>query len=58
MGMHSDIYIYDTERLYSIASDELVKLGLNYFSDKRLMGVALESGTVVRHVENFNEEQY
>ncbi|MCK9605241.1 MAG: DEAD/DEAH box helicase [Methylomonas sp.] len=55
---NDDIYLYDTERLHSIASDDLVKQGLNYFNDKRVIGVAPENGRVVAQVEDVNEEQY
>lgn len=58
MGMHHDNYLYDTERLHSIASDELVKKGLHYVTENRAIGVALENGCVVAQVEVINEEQY
>jgi superfamily II DNA or RNA helicase len=58
MGMHNDNYLYDTERLHSIASDDLVKKGLHYFTDNRVIGVALENGCVVAQVEDVNDEQY
>ena len=56
--MENDIYLYDTERLHGIASDELVKQGLTYFNDNRVIGVALENDRVVAQVEDVNEEQY
>lgn len=56
--MDNDIYLYDTERLHGIASEELVKQGLSYFSDNRVIGVALENGRVIAQVEDVNEEQY
>ena len=55
---NDDIYLYDTERLHSIASYDLVKQGLNYFNDKRVIGVAPENGRIVAQVEDVNEEQY
>lgn len=48
--MDNDIYLYDTERLHGIASEELVKQGLSYFSDNRVIGVALENGRVIAQV--------
>ncbi|MDD2761849.1 MAG: SWIM zinc finger family protein, partial [Methylomonas sp.] len=56
--MDNDIYLYDTERLHSIASEELVKQGLRYFTDNRVIGVATENGRVLAQVEDENEEQY
>jgi superfamily II DNA or RNA helicase len=55
---NDDIYLYDTERLHGIASDELIKQGLKYFNDQRVIGVALENGLVLAQVEDVNEEQY
>ncbi|MBS4050730.1 MAG: DEAD/DEAH box helicase [Methylomonas sp.] len=55
---NDDIYLYDTERLHGIASDDLVKQGLNYFNDQRVIGVALENGLLLAQVEDVNEEQY
>lgn len=56
--MDNDIYLYDTDRLHGIAPDELVKQGLKYFNDNRVIGVALENQRVVAQVEDVNEEQY
>ncbi|WP_196435574.1 SNF2-related protein [Methylomonas sp. LL1] len=56
--MDNDIYLYDTDRLHGIASDELVKQGLSYFTDNRVIGVALENGSVLAQVEDENDEQY
>ncbi|MCQ8102837.1 SNF2-related protein [Methylomonas sp. SURF-2] len=56
--MENDVYLYDTERLHSIASEELVKQGLRYFTDNRVIGVAAENGLVLAQVEDENEEQY
>ena len=58
MSMDNDIYLYDTERLHRIASDDLVKQGLNYFNDQRVIGVALENDLLLAQVEDVNEEQY
>lgn len=55
---NDDIYLYDTERLHGIASDELVKQGLKYFNDQRVIGVAIENGLLLAQVEDVNEEQY
>ena len=56
--MDNDVYLYDTERLHGIASEEMVKQGLRYFSDNRVIGVMLENGQVQAQVEDENEEQY
>ena len=50
--MENDIYFYDTDSLHGIASGELVKQGLKYFSDNRVIGVALENDRVVAQVED------
>jgi uncharacterized Zn finger protein len=56
--MDNDVYLFDTERLHGIASEEMVKQGLRYFSDNRVIGVMLEHGQVQAQVEDENEEQY
>ncbi len=56
--MENDIYLYDTERLHAIASDDLVKQGLHYFNDHRVIGVILEDGRLTAQVEDENGEQY
>lgn len=55
---HDDVYLYDTERLHSIASEGLVKQGLRYFNDNRVIGVLRENGLVTAQVEDENDEQY
>ena len=56
--MEQDIYLYDTERLHAIASEDLVKQGLRYFNDNRVIGVRLEDGRLTAQVEDENGEQY
>lgn len=53
-----DLYLYDTERLHAIASNDLVKQGLSYFTDNRVIGVALEENRVVAQVEDVSEDLY
>lgn len=53
---NEDVYLYDTEHLHGIASDELVKQGLNYFNDNRVIGVMQENGRVLAQVEDENDE--
>ncbi len=56
--MDNDAYLYDTERLHDIASEEMIKQGLRYFSDNRVIGVMLENGQMQAQVEDENDEQY
>lgn len=42
--MEHDIHLYDTESLHAIALEDLVKQGLRYFNDNRVIGVRLEDG--------------
>lgn len=56
--MDNDIYLYDTERLHGIAADDLVKQGLEYFKDNRVIGVAVESGRLQSQVEDVDQQQY
>lgn len=56
--MDNDIYLYDTERLHDIASEDLVKQGLRYFNDNRVIGVRLDEGRLEAQVEDENGEQY
>ena len=50
--MNTDFFLYDTERLYSIASNELVRQGLAYFSDNRVFGLELSEGSLSAQVED------
>ncbi len=56
--MNDDFFLYDTECLHGIASEELVKRGLSYFTDNRVVGVALENGLLHAQVEDEDDEQY
>ena len=56
--MNNDAFLYGTERLHGLASDELVKQGLNYFNDNRVIGVALENGRLVAQVEDVDDNLY
>jgi len=53
-----DPYLYDTERLHAIASADLVRQGLHYFTDHRVIGVALEEDKVVAQIEDVSEDVY
>ena len=50
--MDTDFFLYDTERLHSIASSELVRQGLAYFSDNRVFGLELSDGSLSAQVED------
>ncbi|OAI10117.1 helicase [Methylomonas koyamae] len=56
--MDNDIYLYDTERLHAIASEDLVKQGLRYFNDNRVIGVTRNETRLEAQVEDENGEQY
>ncbi|MBS1213700.1 MAG: helicase [Proteobacteria bacterium] len=56
--MDNDPFLYDTERLHRLASSELVKQGLRYFSENRVISVELENDRLVAQVEGADDEVY
>lgn len=57
--MDNDFFLYDTERLQTIASDELVKQGLAYFSDNRVFALDMANDSLTAQVEDAeNDDPY
>ncbi|WNV05939.1 DEAD/DEAH box helicase [Candidatus Methylospira mobilis] len=54
--MHNDYFLYDTERLYSIASGEQVKEGLAYFNENRVIALEKENNRLIAQVEDADDE--
>ena len=55
--MNHDLFLYDTERLKTIAADDTVKQGLAYYSDKRVFALDVQGDVLTAQVEDadFNE---
>lgn len=57
--MHNDYFLYDTERFHSIASGELVKQGLAYFNENRVIALEKQNDRLIAQVEDAdNDEVY
>ncbi|MDD4914349.1 MAG: DEAD/DEAH box helicase [Methylococcales bacterium] len=56
--MDNDQFLYDIERLYSIASSELIKQGLAYFTENRVIALDKENERLIAQVEDADEEIY
>ena len=50
--MNSDLFLYDTERLKTIASDDTVKQGLAYFSENRVFALDVQDDVLTAQVED------
>ncbi len=50
--MNNDLFLYDTERLKTIASDDTVKQGLAYFSEKRVFALDVQDNVLTAQVED------
>ncbi|MDD5633479.1 MAG: SNF2-related protein, partial [Methylococcales bacterium] len=50
--MNNDLFLYDTERLKTIASDDTVKQGLAYFSENRVFALDALNNTLTAQVED------
>ena len=50
--MNNDLFLYDTERLKTIASDDTVKQGLAYFSEKRVFALDVLDNVLTAQVED------
>ncbi len=55
--MDNDFFLYDTERLHTIASDELVKQGLGYFSDNRVFALDMSGDKLTAQVEDAEDNE-
>ena len=52
--MNKDLFLYDTERLKTIASDDTVKQGLAYFSENRVFALDVQDNVLMAQVEDAN----
>ena len=50
--MNNDLFLYDTERLKTIASDDTVKQGLAYFSENRVFALDVQDDVLTAQVED------
>ncbi len=50
--MNNDLFLYDTERLKTIASDDTVKQGLAYFSENRVFALDVLDNVLTAQVED------
>ena len=50
--MNNDLFLYDTERLKTIASDDTVKQGLTYFSENRVFALDVQDNVLTAQVED------
>jgi uncharacterized Zn finger protein len=50
--MNNDLFLYDTERLQTIASDDTVKQGLAYFSENRVFALDVQDNVLTAQVED------
>ncbi len=50
--MTNDLFLYDTEALKAIASDDTVKQGLAYFSENRVFALDVQDHVLTAHVED------
>jgi len=52
LDMNSDLFLYDTERLKTIATDDTVKQGLAYFSANRVFALDVQGNKLTAQVED------
>ena len=50
--MNNDLFLYDTERLQTIASNDTVKQGLAYFSENRVFALDAQDNVLTAQVED------
>ena len=50
--MNNDLFLYDTERLKTIASDDTVKQGLAYYSENRVFALDVQDNVLTAQVED------
>ncbi len=50
--MNNDLFLYDTERLKTVASDDTVKQGLAYFSENRVFALDVQDNVLTAQVED------
>jgi ERCC4-related helicase len=50
--MNNDLFLYDTERLHTIASADTVKQGLAYFTENRVFALDVQDNVLTAQVED------
>ena len=50
--MNNDLFLYDTERFKTIASDDTVKQGLAYFAENRVFALDVQDNVLTAQVED------
>lgn len=50
--MYNDLFLYDSERLHTIASDDTVKQGLAYFTENRVFALDVQNNVLTAQVED------
>jgi len=50
--MNNDLFLYDTERLKTIAADDTLKQGLAYFSENRVFALDVQGNVLTAQVED------
>ena len=50
--MNNDLFLYDTERFKTIASDDTVKQGLAYYSENRVFALDVQDNLLTAQVED------
>ncbi len=56
--MNQDIFLFDSEGLHRLAPEDLVRQGLRYFTDRRVVSVERSGDRLVAEVEDEDEEVY
>lgn len=55
--MNNDLFLYDTERLKTIASDDTVKQGLAYYSENRVFALDVQGNVLTAQVEDADVDE-
>ena len=54
--MH-DFFLYDTDRLYDLTSAEVVKQGLDYFTENRVFALDLSDNGLTAQIEDAEHDE-
>ena len=55
--MNNELFLYDTEGLHQIASEETIKQGLAYFTENRVFALDVQNDTLTAQVEDADENE-
>ena len=55
--MNTDIFLYDTNRLHTVAPEPVVKQGLCYFSDNRVFALDMAGDNLIAQVEDAEDDE-